>query len=55
MVNLNRRILETVYACLKKERTFNDKQAFESIEIDSFVRDVIASLFAQKLAMCSKE
>jgi len=55
MANLARRILETVYVCLKKNRIFDDKKAFQSIEIDSFIRDMISSSFAHKLAIDSKE
>jgi transposase len=55
MANLARRVLEAVFICLKKGRKFDEKVAFESINIDEFVRDIIASNFAQILAMASKD
>lgn len=47
---LARRIMETVAIGLMKNRMFNDKIAFESIQIDDFVRETIAAQFSKQLA-----
>jgi transposase len=53
--NLARRILETTMINLWKKRMFNEKKAFDSIEIEDFIRETISIQFKQKLAksMCS--
>lgn len=48
--NLARRILEQVYTALKKDRDFNDKIAFDSIQIDDFIRETISVQFKKQLA-----
>ncbi len=50
---LARRILESVAICLMKDRMFNDKIAFDSIQIDDFVRETIAVQFKRQLAVQS--
>lgn len=50
LANIARRILETIYTCEKKKRLFNDKIAFESLQLDDFVRETIAVQFKQQLA-----
>ena len=47
---LARRILETIAMCLMKDRSFDDKIAFESIELDDFVRETIGVQFQRQLA-----
>jgi len=50
LANIARRVLETVYTCAKKKRLFNDKIAFDSLQIDDYVREIIAVQFKQQLA-----
>ncbi len=47
---LARRILETIAMCLMKDRMFDDKIAFESIQIDDFVRETINTQFKGQMA-----
>ena len=49
--NLARRMLETIAVCLMKNRRFNDKIAFDSIQIDDFIRETIAVQFKKQLAV----
>ncbi len=53
LANIARRILETVFICAKKKRLFNDKIAFDSLNIDEFVRETIAVQFKQQLAQAA--
>lgn len=50
LANIARRILETIFICAKKKRLFNDKIAFDSLQLDEFVRETIAVQFKQQLA-----
>src|SRR3989338_2518401 len=53
LANIARRILETVFICVKKKRLFNDQIAFESLKLDTFVRETIAVQFKQQLAQAA--
>lgn len=53
LANIARRILETVFICAKKNRLFNDKIAFDSLNLDEFVRETIAVQFKQQLAQAT--
>ena len=48
--NLARRMLETIAVGLMKNRLFNDKIAFEAIQIDDFIRETISVQFKNQLA-----
>lgn len=50
LANIARRVLETIYTCEKKKRLFNDKIAFDSLQLDDYVRETIAVQFKQQLA-----
>ncbi len=52
MANLARRVLEAAYVCLKKDRRFNERTAFESLQLDDFIKELISSNFAQILSRC---
>lgn len=49
--NLARRILETITVCLMKNRPFDDKIAFDAIQIDDFIRKLIAKQFKKQLQL----
>lgn len=50
---LARRILEAVAHCLMKRRVYNEKIAFDNIELDDFVRETISVQFKQSLAVAA--
>jgi len=48
--NLARRILETCFINLKKDRLFDESIAFNSVLLDPFIRETFASQFARQFA-----